>query len=126
MALWTSFVIAGARQKIYCAGDTGYGDGAIFRAINRKHGPMRLAILPIGAYAPRWFMRDQHIDPDEAVAIFTILEADFAFACHWGVFRLTDEPYHEPVERLAAALARAGLDPQRFVVGPPGQVFELA
>ena len=63
-----------------------------------------LALLPIGAYEPRWFMRDQHIDPDEAVAIFGPLEAEAAFACHFGTFRLTDEPYDEPVERLAAAL----------------------
>jgi L-ascorbate metabolism protein UlaG (beta-lactamase superfamily) len=125
MALWASFVIEAKGQKIYVAGDTAYRDGELFRALNRKHGPMRLALLPIGAYEPRWFMRDQHIDPDEAVAILLALQAEYAFACHWGTFRLTDEPYHEPVERLAAALRAAGVGPERFVVGPPGQVLEL-
>ena len=125
MALWASFVIEGPRQKIYFAGDTGYGDGALFRAIAEVHGPMRLALLPIGAYAPRWFMRDHHCDPDEAVKIFTHLKAEFAFACHWGTFRLTEEPYDEPVARLAAAVEKAGVDPQRFRAGPPGTAIEL-
>ena len=126
MALWASFVIESAAGKIYCAADTGFGDGSIFRALREKHGPTRLAILPIGAYAPRWFMSDQHVDPDEAVRIFECLEAEWAFACHWGAFRLTEEPYHEPVEKLAAALAREGVDPNRFVAGPPGSVMEIA
>jgi L-ascorbate metabolism protein UlaG (beta-lactamase superfamily) len=125
MALWASFVIEAVGGKVYCAGDTGYGDGSIFRALARKHGPIRLALIPIGAYAPRWFMRDQHCDPDEAVRIFQDLEAERAFACHWGAFRLTEEPYHEPVERLAAALARERIDPARFVAGPPGTVIEI-
>jgi L-ascorbate metabolism protein UlaG (beta-lactamase superfamily) len=118
-------MIEGAGQKIYCAGDTGYGDGRVFERINQRHGPVRLALLPIGAYAPRWLMRDQHIDPEEAVKIFVSLQAEYAFACHWGTFRMTDEPYHEPVEKLAAALEAAGIDPTRFIADPPGRVLEL-
>lgn len=125
MALWASFVIESEGGKIWFAGDTGYGDGEIFKGIARKHGAMRLAIIPIGAYDPRWFMADQHCDPEEAVAIFRHLDADFAFACHWGTFRLTDEPYDEPVERLGKALREAGIDPQRFRVGGPGHAMEL-
>jgi L-ascorbate metabolism protein UlaG (beta-lactamase superfamily) len=126
MALWASFVIEGTGQKIYFAGDTGYGDGAVFHEIGRKHGPIRLALIPIGAYAPRWFMREQHCDPDEAVAIFQALRADSGFACHWGAFRLTDEPFDEPARRLGEALARAGIDAARFVAEPPGHVLEMA
>ena len=59
------------------------------------------------------------------MAIFKHLDADFAFACHWGAFRLTDEPYHEPVERLGKALSAAGIDPQRFRVAGPGHEMEL-
>jgi L-ascorbate metabolism protein UlaG (beta-lactamase superfamily) len=125
MALWSSFVVEGAQGKFYFAGDTGYGDGALFERVARKHGPPRLAILPIGAYAPRWFMKDQHCDPDEAVAIFRHLRAERAFACHWGTFRLTDEAYDEPVQRLGEALARAGIDADRFVAPPPGSVLEI-
>jgi L-ascorbate metabolism protein UlaG (beta-lactamase superfamily) len=125
MALWASFVIEGEGGRIYCAGDTGYGDGSIFRALAQKRGPMRLAILPIGAYAPRWFMSDQHCDPVEAVHIFQHLAAERAFGCHWGTFRLTEEPYDEPVEQLAVALGREGIDPTRFFAGPPGSVLAL-
>ena len=69
-------------------------------------------------------MGSQHCDPEEAVRIFQHLNADFAFACHWGTFRLTEEPYDEPRERLAAALEKAGLDPVRFRADPPGAVVE--
>jgi L-ascorbate metabolism protein UlaG (beta-lactamase superfamily) len=126
MALWASFVIEGPGGKIVYAGDTGFGDGNLFDRIAREHGPFRLALIPIGAYAPRWFMKDQHCDPDEAVEIFRRLGAERAFACHWGTFRLTDEPYDEPVRRLGEALARAGIEPERFLAPPPGSVVEIA
>lgn len=125
MALWGSFMIAGAAGAVYFAGDTGYGDGSLFPEIASRHGRIRLALLPIGAYAPRWFMRDQHCDPDEAVAIFSALAAERAIGCHWGTFRLTDEPYDEPPRRLAEALARAGIAAERFVAPPPGGVAEV-
>ena len=125
MALWGSFMISGANDAVYFAGDTGYGDGALFPEIAARHRRIRLALLPIGAYAPRWFMRDQHCDPEEAVAIFTALGAERAVACHWGAFRLTDEPYDEPPRRLAQALASAGIATDRFVAPPPGGVVEI-
>jgi L-ascorbate metabolism protein UlaG (beta-lactamase superfamily) len=125
MALWAAFVIETPAGKIYHIGDTGYGDGAIFRALHRKHGPMRLAILPIGAYEPRWFMKDQHVDPEEAVRIFGDVEAAWGLAHHWGTFRLTDEAIDEPPKQLAVALERAGLAPDRFVTRRPGEVFDV-
>ena len=125
MALWGSFMIESATGSLYFAGDTGYGDGSLWPEIAARHRPVRLALLPIGAYAPRWFMRDQHCDPDEATAIFEALGANRAIACHWGTFRLTDEPYDEPPLRLATALARAGIAPERFVAPPPGGVVEF-
>ncbi len=126
MALWGSFMIEGPDGGLYFAGDTGYGDGSLFPTLAaRFEGPLRLAILPIGAYAPRWFMREQHCDPDEAVAIFEALGAERAFACHWGTFQLTTEPYDEPPRRLVMALAKAGIAPERFVAPPPGGVVEF-
>ena len=71
-------------------------------------------------------MRDHHCDPDEAVRIFKDLNAEYAFACHWGTFRLTDEPYDEPVARLKAALQAAGIDEVRFRADPPGSAVEWA
>ena len=125
MALWASFVIETPGGKILHFGDTGYGNGEIFRALYRRHGAMRLAILPIGAYEPRWFMRDQHVDPEEAVCIFGDVDAAYAIAHHWGTFRLTDEAVDEPPKRLAIALERAGIAPDRFVTRRPGEVFDV-
>ena len=126
MALWGSFMIADGAGAIYYAGDTGYGDGSLFPEIAARHPRIRLALLPIGAYAPRWFMRDQHCDPDEALAIFHALGAERAVACHWGTFRLTDEPYDEPPRRLAEALAREGIAAERFVAPAAGGVVEVS
>ncbi len=127
MALWGSFMIAGPGGRIFFAGDTGFGDGSLFPALAvRPAGPLRFAMLPIGAYEPRWFMREQHCDPDEAVAIFSALGVERAVACHWGTFQLTTEPYDEPPRRLAEALARAGIASELFVAPLPGGVVEIA
>ena len=115
-----------AASAVYIAGDTGYGDGAIFRDIFRKYGAARLALLPIGAYAPRWFMREQHVDPEEAVRIFEDVGAREALGCHWGTFRLTDEAIDEPAQRLAAALEQAGIAPERFRAARPGEVLSIS
>ena len=125
MALWTAYVIETPDGAIYHIGDTAYRDGAIFRDIPRRFGPPRLAIIPIGAYEPRWFMRDQHVEPAESVAIFQECRAHFALAHHWGTFRLTAEPIDDPPRRLAAALAAARLDADRFQVLRPGACFEV-
>ncbi|MDE2579038.1 MAG: MBL fold metallo-hydrolase [Hyphomicrobiales bacterium] len=121
MALWASFVIETPGGRIYCIGDTGYRDGAIFRDVKMRFGAPRLALVPIGAYAPRWFMRDQHADPEEAVKILRDCAAQTAVAFHWGTFQLTDEPIDEPPRLLAEALAREGVAPQRFLVKRPGE-----
>ncbi len=124
MALWCGFVLETPAGKLYLPGDTGYGDGALFRDLFVRHGSMRLALLPIGAYEPRWFMRDQHVDPEEAVRIFLDVDAGHALGCHWGTFRLTDEAIDEPPKRLAIALERNGIAPERFRAARPGDVFE--
>lgn len=123
MALWCAFVIETPVSKIYHVADTAFGDGAIFEALREKHGAIDFAHLPIGAYAPRWFMRAQHVDPHESVAIFRIVGARRAIGHHWGTFRLTDEPIGEPVEKLTHALARENIAPERFAAARPGQVF---
>ena len=125
MALWCAFVIDAPTGKIFHAGDTGYGGGALFRELFLKYHGFRLANLPIGAYEPRWFMKNQHVDPEEAVRIFEDLGAAYALAMHWGTFRLTDEAIDEPVKRLAVALERAGIAPERFQVKRPGEFWEV-
>ena len=124
MALWGGFMLRSPAGLAYFAGDTGLGDGAIFAAMRREHGAPDLAAIPIGAYAPRWFMRDQHTDPDDAVEILLKLEARRAIGIHWGVLQLTDEPHQQPAERLAEALYARDIDPLRFVAATPGDVYD--
>lgn len=125
MALWAAFVIETPDGAIYHIGDTGYQTGAIFREIPRRFGPPRLAILPIGAYEPRWFMAPQHVAPEESVAIFKDCGAHYALAHHWGTFRLTAEPIDEPPRRLAAALAANAIGADRFRALEPGEYFDV-
>ena len=124
MALWGGFIIEAGGRRVYFAGDTGYGDGAIFRAMRERYGAPDVALLPIGAYAPRWFMAPQHVDPQEAVAIMDDLGARHALGIHWGAFQLTDEARDEPAERLRAALDARGIDHARFRAAGSGEVFD--
>jgi L-ascorbate metabolism protein UlaG (beta-lactamase superfamily) len=124
MALWGGFVIRAGAENIYFAGDTAYGDGTLFRTIRERMGAPDVALLPIGAYDPRWFMADQHVNPEEAVLIFEDLSAKQALAIHWGVIQLTDESRDDPPEALAAALAVRGIAPERFLAEEPGFVWE--
>ncbi|QIK77686.1 hypothetical protein G7077_00900 [Sphingomonas piscis] len=123
MALWGGFVIHAGGSQVYFAGDTGYGTGKIFRDIRGRFGPIDCALIPIGAYEPRWFMSAQHVDPDEAIQIMRDLDAAQAGGIHWGTFALTDEPWAEPAERLSAGLRREGIDPHRFRPLKPGDVL---
>jgi L-ascorbate metabolism protein UlaG (beta-lactamase superfamily) len=124
MALWCNFVIDGPAGRIYACGDTGYDPDSIFPRMKAKYGGFRLALLPIGAYEPRWFMREQHMNPEEAVAVFRELGAEQAIGHHWGTFQLTDEGVERPREALAVALAEAGIDPATFRAFLPGQTWE--
>jgi L-ascorbate metabolism protein UlaG (beta-lactamase superfamily) len=124
MALWCGFMLSTAGGRAHFAGDTGYGDGRIFREVRRRLGRPDLALIPIGAYAPRWFMQAQHTDPDEAVRILEDLEAARAVGIHWGVFRLTDERRDEPPELLLEALRRRGIAARLFPAGEPGSSHE--
>ncbi|MFL6974387.1 MAG: MBL fold metallo-hydrolase [Xanthobacteraceae bacterium] len=124
-ALWAAFIIATPAGRIYHVADSGYGDGFRFREASALYGPFRLAILPIGAYEPRWFMRDQHMNPEESVKAFADCGAELALAHHHGTFQLTDEAIEAPVEALAATLAHSGIAAERFRTLKPGQVWEL-
>jgi L-ascorbate metabolism protein UlaG (beta-lactamase superfamily) len=124
-ALWASFVMETPAGKIYIVCDSGYGDGKHFRNVAEAHGPLRLAILPIGAYEPRWFMRDQHMNPSDAVRALADCGAEQALAHHHGTFQLTDEAIDAPATALGAALDEAKIPRERFVALKPGQVVEI-
>ncbi len=122
-ALWCGFVLRGLGEGVFFAGDTGFDNGDPFRRVAQRHGALGLALLPVGAYEPRWFMRDQHMNPDDAVRGFALLGARQALGYHWGTFRLTNEGAEQPAADLARALAEHGVDPARFLAARPGQVW---
>jgi L-ascorbate metabolism protein UlaG (beta-lactamase superfamily) len=124
-ALWAGFVIETPAGRIFHVADTGYGGGHHFRGAKERHGPFRLAILPIGAYEPRWFMRDQHMNPAEAVQAFRDCGAGLALAHHHGTFQLTDEAIDAPPLALAQAIAAEGIPAEQFRVLRPGQVWQI-
>src|SRR3984957_3841109 len=125
MSLWASFVIDAPIGKIYVVADSGYGAGRLFRRARERHGPFKLAILPIGAYEPRWFMRDQHMNPAEAVQAYGDCGAELALAHHYGTFQLTDEAIDAPRVALAEALKAAGIPAECFRALRPGEVVQL-
>ncbi|WP_438310442.1 MBL fold metallo-hydrolase [Streptomyces sp. HUAS TT3] len=110
--LWGGWVLTDTRsatpRTVYFAGDTGYGRW--FAEIGRRHPGIDLALLPIGAYAPRWWLCDVHTDPEEAVQACRDVGARRMAPMHWGTFVLSAEPVMEPLHRARAAWARAGLD----------------
>lgn len=123
MALWSGFWLNCPAAQVWFAGDTGYGDGAVFREIRARYGRPDVAIIPIGAYEPRWFMAHQHVAPHESVRIFEDVGAQQAIGMHWGTFQLTNEARNDPRDHLHASLASAGIDKNRFRALEPGEYF---
>ncbi len=112
--LWMSYVLLGSKGPVYFAGDTGFGPH--FEAAGRTHGPFRLAILPIGAYLPRWFMESVHIDPEQAVQAALLLKANVSLGVHFGTFKLAAEGQHTPVYDLRAAVNKRSPRPNFWVL----------
>ena len=116
--LWGSFVIQTQAGNIYFAGDTGYGPH--FQQQAQQFGSFALTILPIGAYEPRWFMADVHLNPAEAVRVHQELNSRHSLGIHFGVFQLTYEGIDQPILDLQQALRSAELPDSAFWVLEPG------
>ncbi|PRH78781.1 hypothetical protein C6N75_13085 [Streptomyces solincola] len=117
--LWGGWMLTDPQgRRTYFAGDSGYGP--CFAEIADRLPGIDLALLPIGAYAPRWWLRDVHMDPEEAVRAFLDLGARHMAPMHWATFVLSAEPVREPLTRLHAAWERAGLDRARLWDLPVG------
>jgi L-ascorbate metabolism protein UlaG (beta-lactamase superfamily) len=101
--LWGGFVISGPSGHVYFAGDTGFGRH--FEMIAERFKPLRAALLPIGAYLPRWFMEPAHISPPEAVEAHAILRPSLSIPMHYGTFKLGDDGEMQPLDDLRAAIA---------------------
>ena len=123
-ALWGGFVYRSREGVAYHSGDTALFDQ--FTEIGRRLGPIDWAMLPIGAYEPRWFMEPQHMNPEDAAEAFVRLGARTFCAMHWGTFKLTDEPLGEPPRRVREVFAARGLAGDRLWLFDIGQTRALA
>jgi L-ascorbate metabolism protein UlaG (beta-lactamase superfamily) len=116
--LWGGFVFTAGDRSVFFAGDTGYGHR--FSEIGARHAGLDLALLPVGAYEPNWFMKPMHMSPEEAVQACVDLGARRMATMHWGTFYLSAEPILEPPIRAAAAWTAAGRSDADFYAVPVG------
>jgi L-ascorbate metabolism protein UlaG (beta-lactamase superfamily) len=118
--LWGGWIMRG-EKVIWHAGDTAYFEG--FKEIGERIGAIDAALLPIGAYEPRWFMKNQHMNPHDAVQAFLDSKAHLFCAMHWGTFKLTDEPLHEPPQVLLDIWREKNLPQERLFLAKLGESY---
>ena len=123
LCLWGSFAVLSPSQRVFFTGDTAYCD--VFQAIGKRFGPFDLALVPIGAYEPRYFMKHHHCNPEEALQIHTDLQAKQSLAIHWGTFPLADEDIVEPALELGRCREASGMFPEEFFTVRPGETFTV-
>ena len=105
-ALWGGFVIESRNQnKFFFVGDSGFSE-KMYSEIYKKFGGFDLSFIPIGAYEPRWFMNDVHMNPEEAVKTHTLVKSGLSIGMHFGTFNLTDETFEQPLIDLRIALEK--------------------
>lgn len=117
---WCGYLLEADGRRLLYAGDT--ARGGHFQAIADRTARPHAALVPIGAYAPRWFMRYVHVDPEEAVEAARVLGAELLLPCHHGTFQLADEPLGEPRVLLARALASRAVAVRDW---SPGEIHEV-
>jgi N-acyl-phosphatidylethanolamine-hydrolysing phospholipase D len=119
--LWCGWMIEKGDMRIYFAGDTGYFPG--FKQIGKQFSPIHIALLPIGAYEPRWFMKSVHMNPADAVEAYKDLGAQSALGMHFGTIKLTDEAMDEPPAQLESKLFQNEISLQSFRSPAFGETF---
>jgi L-ascorbate metabolism protein UlaG (beta-lactamase superfamily) len=122
-ALWGGFTLMAGRRRIYFAGDSAYA--SFFPEIPKRTGPIDLALIPIGAYEPRWFMQAVHMNPAEAVQAHLDLGGPESIGMHFGTFQLTTEGIDDPIDALTAACAAQRVAPSRFRTLTHGESIHL-
>ena len=121
--LWAGFVLERASRRVFYTGDSGYHTH--FADIRRRLAPLDVALIPIGAYEPRWFMSVNHMNPEEAVRAHLDLGSPLSIAMHFGCFQLTDEAIDEPVRDLERAREAHGVPSSAFRVLEPGETLAV-
>lgn len=122
-SLWGGWYVKTSRLHVFYSGDTGYSRD--FQDIRIKLGEVDVALLPVGTYEPRWFMKKQHVNPEEAVQIHEDLKAKLSIGVHWGTFRLSDEAMSLPPVDLQKALEAKNLDARVFRLLKHGEILKL-
>lgn len=123
-SLWCGWIVESRALRFWFPGDTGYSEELLL--IPQRLGKIDVAALPAGAYAPRWFMSSNHMDPQSAVSLWQQLGSPLAFPIHWGVFELADESLDEPVMELQRALSEAAGENDNFRILKIGQYLSLS
>lgn len=122
--LWCGYMLELPHGNVYFAGDTGYD--TFFKEIGRRFAPITTALIPIGAYRPRWFMKPIHVDPDEAVQIHKDVGARQSIGMHFGTFPLADDGMQEPHTDLAKARNRHGVHDEAFITLKEGKSHRVS
>ena len=118
--LWGSWALMAGGKAVWFSGDLGYSEDTANIAKQFPQG-FDLSLIAVGAYEPRWFMKGQHINPEEAVAIHREVGSRKSVGIHWGTFSLTDEPLDQPIADLAAARKAQSVDDKSFILLRHGQ-----
>lgn len=122
-SLWGGWTMKNPKLNFYFSGDTGYSKD--FEEIGKRLGPFDFSAIAVGAYEPRWFMKAQHINPDEAVQIHKDVRSSKSMGIHWGTFELTDEPLDQPIGDLKLALEKHSVQPNDFELLGHGDTINL-
>ncbi|VVB95002.1 Beta-lactamase superfamily domain protein [uncultured archaeon] len=123
-SLWGGFVIESSHGQIYFAGDTGFGK--FFEQIHENFPDIKVALLPIGAFEPRWFMSPIHMDPADAVRAHQILKPGLSIGIHIKTFHLADESIDAPGEQLEKNLRENSVEPEEFIILDPGETVTVS
>lgn len=121
--LWGGWAVSHPELNFYFSGDTGYSED--FKQIGQRLGPFDFSAIAVGAYEPRWFMKAQHVNPDEAVQIHKDVASKQSIGVHWGTFELTDEALDQPIGDLREAIQKRGLDQKAFRLLEAGETIKL-
>jgi len=122
--LWASWLINIGNYKFWFAGDTGYNE-LQFRKIGDHYGPLDLAAIPIGAYEPRWFMKNFHVNPEESILIHKDIKSKKSIGMHFGTFLLTTEPIDEPSQKIRDIILNDENFKSEFIIPELGNIYDL-
>lgn len=121
--LWMGFVLQTSFGNIFFAGDTGYGP--FFPEIGERYAPIKMGLIPIGAYKPRWFMSPVHVDPEEAIQVHKDVQAEISFGMHYGTFPLADDGMNDPQRDFSEAIQKPENQGVNFKLLKEGDRFSV-